>query len=93
MTIVIGTDEAAYELTLSADGRPKWGVLCGLTQAPLAYLDTAPGGEKPTRTSLRASVSGFAAPWIEQRMYSRSMSRNLPSCQSISTGTCRQRFR
>jgi hypothetical protein len=62
----VGTDESVYELTLPADDKPKWGVLCPLTQAPLAYLETTPGGEKPTRTSLSAEVSGFAAPWIEQ---------------------------
>lgn len=62
----VGADEAVYKSTLPADGNPKWGVLCPLTQAPLAYVETTPGGEKPTRTSLSVSVSGFAAPWIEQ---------------------------
>ena len=63
---LVGRDEAFYELTQRADGVPKWGLLCPLTQAPLAYLETTPGGGQPTRTSLTVRVDGFAAPWIEQ---------------------------
>lgn len=54
-----GTDEAEYERT------EKWGTLCSLTQGPLAYLDTPPGGEKATRSSLQVSMAGIATPWEE----------------------------
>lgn len=43
-----------------------WGVLCTLPYTPLSYRDTLPGGEQPTRSSLRIEVSGFADPWEEQ---------------------------
>ncbi|HEX6828722.1 MAG TPA: baseplate J/gp47 family protein, partial [Burkholderiales bacterium] len=54
-----GSDEAWYE------GTGKWGVLCPLTQAPLAYMDTPPGGERATRSSLQVAVAGIATPWEE----------------------------
>jgi len=52
-------DEAHYEAT-------PWGTVCALPNAPLAYLDTPPGGEHPTRTTLEVRVGGFADPWTEQ---------------------------
>ncbi len=55
----IHTDEAYYEPT-------PWGILCDLPDGPLAYLDTPPGGEHATRTTLAVEVSGFADPWAEQ---------------------------
>src|SRR5215831_18145836 len=44
-TPFVHVDEAAYEAT-------NWGVLCTLPNAPLAYLETTPGGDQPTRTTL-----------------------------------------
>jgi hypothetical protein len=52
-------DEAHYEPT-------RWGVLATLPHTPLAYRDTAPGGETPPVSSLRVMVSGFGSPWEEQ---------------------------
>ena len=43
-----------------------WGVLCELADPYLAYRDTAPGGDVPTRSSLRVAVSGIAGEWDEQ---------------------------
>jgi hypothetical protein len=53
------TDEAHYEFT-------PWGVLCTLPSGPLAYRDTPPGGERPTRSTLEITVGGFATPWQER---------------------------
>lgn len=61
-----GSDEAWFERTQLREGFPDWGVLCRLSQAPLAWLDTPPGGETPVRSSLRVTVSGLAAAWREQ---------------------------
>lgn len=58
-TPFVHTDEAHYEAT-------PWGAVCDLPNAPLAYLDTPPGGEQPTRTTLEVDVGGFADPWAEQ---------------------------
>lgn len=56
---LVATGEAYYEAT-------KWGIVCVLPQSPLAYRNTEPGGETPTRSSLRVTVTGFASPWEEQ---------------------------
>jgi hypothetical protein len=58
-TPFVHTDEAHYETT-------PWGTLCTLPNAPLSYLETPPGGEHPTRTTLVVNASGFAGPWTEQ---------------------------
>ncbi|MEM8699973.1 MAG: baseplate J/gp47 family protein, partial [Pseudomonadota bacterium] len=50
--------EAHYEET-------KWGRVCPLTESPLAYRDTPPGGEVPVRSSLSVAVEGIAG-WQEQ---------------------------
>jgi len=55
----IATAETHYEET-------KWGVLCALPQSPLSYRKTPPGGERPPRSSLSISVSGFFNPWEER---------------------------
>lgn len=52
-------DEAHYEPT-------PWGVLCPLPEGPLAYRNTAPGGDTPTRTTLTVTVSGIAGAWTER---------------------------
>ncbi len=52
-------DEAHFETT-------PWGALATLPHAPLAYLDTTPGGEIPVRSTLNVSVAGFAGVWQEQ---------------------------
>jgi hypothetical protein len=58
-TPFVHTDEAHYEVT-------PWGTVCALPNAPLAYLETTPGGDTPTRTTLEVDVSHFADPWQEQ---------------------------
>lgn len=63
--------EAYYERTqpwpraLNRDGN-RWGTLCRLPHSPVAYRNTPPGGEKPVRSTVRVTVSGFAVPWAEQ---------------------------
>jgi hypothetical protein len=52
-------DEAYFETT-------PWGAVATLPHAPLAYLETEVGGVTPVRSTLKVSVSGFAAPWQEQ---------------------------
>lgn len=51
------TSESHYEST-------KWGVLCELPYGPLAYRNTAPGGETPPRSSLTVMVGSQS--WEEQ---------------------------
>jgi hypothetical protein len=65
----VHADEAHYEAT-------PWGTVAGLPNAPLAYLDTPPGGEHPTRTTLEVDVGGFADPWTEQSDLIESESEN-----------------
>ena len=55
----VHVDEAYYEAT-------PWGTVCDLPSSPLAYLETTPGGEDPTRTTLEVEVKDFAHPWTEQ---------------------------
>jgi hypothetical protein len=50
-------DHVYYEET-------EWGVVCPLPHAPLAYLNTPPGGEKPVYSTLQISVGGQV--WQEQ---------------------------
>jgi len=57
--LFVSLDEAHYEKT---DG----GALCPLTRSPLAYLNTAPGGEVAPLAALEVSVRGFADLWEEQ---------------------------
>lgn len=52
-------DEAHFDPT-------PWGVLSTLPHAPLAYLQTEPGGVVPVRSSLGVAVAGFVDPWLEQ---------------------------
>jgi len=52
-------DERHFEPT-------PWGVMATLPHAPLAYLDTEPGGIVPVRSAMRVAVGGFADPWLEQ---------------------------
>jgi hypothetical protein len=46
----VHTDEVHFEKT-------AWGTLCPLPHKQLAYLDTEPGGEKPTFSTLAVNVS------------------------------------
>lgn len=54
---ILKTDAAYFENT-------RWGMLCTLPYAPLAYLNTEPGGEKPVFTTLTVRVDGVQ--WCEQ---------------------------
>jgi hypothetical protein len=56
---LIHTDEVHFEKT-------AWGTLCPLPHEPLAYLDTHPGGEAPTFSTLAVRVSGLASAWQER---------------------------
>lgn len=56
--------ETTYEET-------KWGRLCLLPERPLAYRDTPPGGETPTRSSLSVLVAGTM--WEEQSDLTQSL--------------------
>ena len=51
-------DSAHYEasLNVNSDRGPAWGSLCRLPNAPLAYLDTPPGGEKWTKSTLQIKI-------------------------------------
>ncbi len=51
-------DSAHYESSLSVDKYhgPAWGNICRLPNTPLAYLDTQPGGETWTQSTLRIDV-------------------------------------
>jgi hypothetical protein len=51
--------EAAYEET-------PWGRLCPLPEGPLAWRDTAPGGEIPPVSTLSVEVEGVAGAWDER---------------------------
>ena len=53
-------DEAHYE------DAGRWGTLCRLPAAQLAYRNTIPGGDLAPVSSLSVTVSGYAAPWEEQ---------------------------
>jgi hypothetical protein len=55
-----GRDDATFEVT------PKRGIVCALPRAPLAWRDTAPDGDTPARSTVRALVSGFTTAWTEQ---------------------------
>ncbi len=63
---LVARDGATYERVVRQRGAslvPR-GVLCHLPAAPLAYVDTAPGGEAATRTTALVQVDG--ARWREQ---------------------------
>lgn len=51
-------DSVQYEASLNAnkDRGPAWGSVCRLPNAPLAYLDTRPGGEKWTQSTLKIKI-------------------------------------
>jgi len=53
----VRSDEAHWQQT-------RWGTVCRMPAKPLAYLNTEPGGEKPTRSALRVEVAGIADPWV-----------------------------
>jgi hypothetical protein len=51
-------DSAHYEASLNVDEDrgPAWGSVCRLRNTPLAYLDTQPGGEKWTKSTLQIKI-------------------------------------
>lgn len=57
--IFVRHDEVHWEAT-------PHGVVVDLPQAPLAFRETSPGGEKAPLSSARVSVSGFAGAWEER---------------------------
>ena len=52
-------DETHWEAT-------RWGTIAAVPQGPLAYRETAPGGEVPPVSTAVVAVSGFANPWEER---------------------------
>jgi len=56
------SDAAHYEYP----PKSRWGVLCPLPNAPLAYRNTPPGGEIAPVTTLAVAVSGIDNPWAER---------------------------
>jgi hypothetical protein len=62
-----GKDFAYYETLDKQVGteRVVWGTALPLTKAPLAFRSTAPGGDEPTRSTLRVTVSGISSAWEE----------------------------
>ena len=67
-TQFIGTDETYYEPLYKQVGTEQvfWGTKLTLPKNPLAFRNTAPGGDTPTRSTLQANVSSFSSPWEEQ---------------------------
>ena len=63
-----GSDAAWYEILDKQVGteREVWGTALALPKTPLAYRSTAPGGDEPTRSTLRVTVGGISDPWEEQ---------------------------
>jgi hypothetical protein len=61
-------DFATYETLDKQVGteRVVWGTALRLPKAPLAFRGTAPGGDAPTRSTLRVTVAGIAQAWEEQ---------------------------
>ncbi len=47
--------------------RDAWGAICYLPAEPLAYEETQPGGEQPTKSTLQVTVQTSAGsdPWLE----------------------------
>ena len=64
----VSTDAAAYETLFRQIGpeHKPWGTALRLPKAPLAFRNTAPGGDAPTRSTLRVTVAGIAEAWNEQ---------------------------
>ena len=63
----VGTDMAHYVPSPPlTDAERRRGRLLTLPKAPLAFRNTAPGGDVPTRSTLQVSVTGFAGHWKEQ---------------------------
>jgi hypothetical protein len=61
-------DTAEYE-TLTRQVGPEqkpWGTVLRLPKTPLAFRNTAPGGDEPARSTLRVTVAGIAEAWEEQ---------------------------
>jgi hypothetical protein len=67
-SLFVGKDEAHYEPLEKQIGpvQVRWGTALTLPKSPLAYRNTAPGGDDPTRSTLRVTFAGFADPWEEQ---------------------------
>ncbi|GLR87959.1 baseplate J/gp47 family protein [Bradyrhizobium iriomotense] len=61
-------DAAEYEALTRQIGpeQKPWGTALRLTKLPLAFRNTAPGGDEPTRSTLRVTVGGIAGAWDEQ---------------------------
>ncbi len=64
----VSTDAAEYETLFRQVGREQKvrGTALRLPKAPLAFRNTAPDGDAPTRSTLRVTVAGIATPWEEQ---------------------------
>jgi len=67
-TNFVGSDAAEYEPLLRQIGHEQkpWGIALRLPKVPLAFRNTDPGGDAPTRSTLRVTVAGIAKPWEEQ---------------------------
>jgi Baseplate J-like protein len=67
-TQFVARDEANYGPLQKQIGpaQVRWGTALMLPKAPLAFRNTAPGGDEPTRSTLQVIVSGFTDPWQEQ---------------------------
>jgi hypothetical protein len=63
-----GKDFAAYETLDKQVGtdRVVWGTALRLPKAPLAFRNSMPGGDEPTRSTLRVTVAGIDQAWEEQ---------------------------
>lgn len=63
-----GRDAATYETLDKQVGtdRVVWGTALRLPKAPLAFRNSMPGGDEPTRSTLRVTVDGIAQAWEEQ---------------------------
>jgi len=64
----VASDQAHYEPLTRQVGpeRKRWGTRLTLPQTRLAFRNTPPGGDVPTRSTLQVTVPGFAQPWEEQ---------------------------
>src|SRR5712691_3331064 len=64
----VASDQAHYEPLTRQVGpeRKPWGTRLTLPQTRLAFRNTPPGGDLPTRSTLQVTVPGFAQPWEEQ---------------------------
>ena len=60
---LVHTDEAWFELP----PEKRWGIVCPLPAALLAYRNTEPGGDLPPVSTLEVEVDGFSDLWKEHR--------------------------